>query len=696
MGVDRRHRAAARRDRAATRAVTYGDDGEKFGVWPHTKEWVWEQGLAARLPAHARRAAARRGRSRPSTSASTCARTGRRGASICRRRRTRRWASGRCRPTRRGTTTRCAQRAQGARRARARRAPFFRGGIWQSFLAKYPEANYLHKKMVWVSDKLARAEAEAGPTRATAATRHRSSTRGASSIARSATAATGTGCSAGSTSTICATRSIAISIEARGARRARARHGRQAARRSRRDIDADLQPEVILQNAEAAVYVKPDLGGGVFELDYRPQALQPAQRARAARRGLPRAPARGGAQEQRGGGGGPVSIHDLECGEVGRARGAARVRSPSAARRSSITSSPPARRSQALREQPLRRGRRLRRRALRGRRPERELGGGARAPAPARARRPGARSPSTRRSRSRARGSTAAYRISAEGAPAPLTFASESSLTLLAGDAPDRYYRVAGRELGKDERKLASAGELPAGTALELVDEWDKFFVRVSATPRRASCGAIRSRPRRSPKAASSAPTRRRWWCRSGATSPSATGSRSSARSRSRWCHLGGSGRFARMPELRKDPIVGRWVIIATERTKRPHDFGARPEPRRGLCPFCPGQEAMTPPELYALRPGDGPGARANAPGWRLRAFPNKFPALRVEGELDKRGRRHLRPDERRRRARGHRRDARAHQALLRSCRRRDIAGVLGAYRRSHARPSRDSASSTS
>ena len=42
------------------------------------------------------------------------------------------------------------------------RAPFFRGGIWQSFLAKYPEAEHLHKKMVWVSDKLARAEREAG------------------------------------------------------------------------------------------------------------------------------------------------------------------------------------------------------------------------------------------------------------------------------------------------------------------------------------------------------------------------------------------------------------------------------------------------------------------------------------------------------------------------------------------------------
>jgi UDPglucose--hexose-1-phosphate uridylyltransferase len=92
------------------------------------------------------------------------------------------------------------------------------------------------------------------------------------------------------------------------------------------------------------------------------------------------------------------------------------------------------------------------------------------------------------------------------------------------------------------------------------------------------------------------------------------------------------------MPELRKDPITGRWVIIATERTKRPLDFSARPEPRRGTCPFCPGREDLTPPELYAHRPSDGPGARANVAGWQLRVFPNKFPALRVEGDLDRSG----------------------------------------------------------
>jgi UDPglucose--hexose-1-phosphate uridylyltransferase len=90
------------------------------------------------------------------------------------------------------------------------------------------------------------------------------------------------------------------------------------------------------------------------------------------------------------------------------------------------------------------------------------------------------------------------------------------------------------------------------------------------------------------------------------------------------------------MPELRKDPVVGRWVIISTERARRPSDFA--PDPVRlkgGACVFCPGSEGATPPEILALRP---PGSHANTPGWSLRVVPNKFPALRIEGELDPQG----------------------------------------------------------
>lgn len=91
------------------------------------------------------------------------------------------------------------------------------------------------------------------------------------------------------------------------------------------------------------------------------------------------------------------------------------------------------------------------------------------------------------------------------------------------------------------------------------------------------------------------------------------------------------------MPDLRKDPIVGRWVIIAPDRAKRPADF-TRVFPRLepgGFCPFCEGGEDATPPEILACR---DPGTPPNAAGWRARVVPNKFPALQLEAELDKRG----------------------------------------------------------
>lgn len=90
------------------------------------------------------------------------------------------------------------------------------------------------------------------------------------------------------------------------------------------------------------------------------------------------------------------------------------------------------------------------------------------------------------------------------------------------------------------------------------------------------------------------------------------------------------------MPELRKDPVVGRWVIVSTERARRPSDFGPDPVvPKNDSCVFCEGEETQTPPEVLAFR---GPGGRANGPGWTLRVVPNKYPALRIEGEVEPAG----------------------------------------------------------
>ncbi len=100
------------------------------------------------------------------------------------------------------------------------------------------------------------------------------------------------------------------------------------------------------------------------------------------------------------------------------------------------------------------------------------------------------------------------------------------------------------------------------------------------------------------------------------------------------WKSLGEGGS---LPELRKDPIIGRWVIISTERGKRPSDFVRESVQIKGtgFCPFCTGNEAKTPPEVLAYgRNGGGP----NSPGWNVRVVPNKFPALGIEGDLDRSG----------------------------------------------------------
>ena len=90
------------------------------------------------------------------------------------------------------------------------------------------------------------------------------------------------------------------------------------------------------------------------------------------------------------------------------------------------------------------------------------------------------------------------------------------------------------------------------------------------------------------------------------------------------------------MPELRKDPITGRWVIIATDRAKRPSDFIRQPvpPPSKQICPFDYGNEHKTPPEVLAYRNS----GNRDEPGWRVRVVPNKFPVLGIEGELNRQG----------------------------------------------------------
>jgi len=89
------------------------------------------------------------------------------------------------------------------------------------------------------------------------------------------------------------------------------------------------------------------------------------------------------------------------------------------------------------------------------------------------------------------------------------------------------------------------------------------------------------------------------------------------------------------MPELRQDSTTKEWVIIATERAKRPHDFITNKKKEAlpsfvASCPFCPGNESETPPEVLAYHDS----RKANALGWRVRVTPNKYPALINRGTI--------------------------------------------------------------
>ncbi|MCB2198097.1 DUF4931 domain-containing protein [bacterium] len=88
------------------------------------------------------------------------------------------------------------------------------------------------------------------------------------------------------------------------------------------------------------------------------------------------------------------------------------------------------------------------------------------------------------------------------------------------------------------------------------------------------------------------------------------------------------------MPEMRHDPVQRRWVVISPERGLRPTDYKPCREEKEEYDPFAEGNESDTPPEITAVRPAS---SKKNGPGWTVRVVPNKYPAFRVEGDLDRR-----------------------------------------------------------
>jgi len=87
------------------------------------------------------------------------------------------------------------------------------------------------------------------------------------------------------------------------------------------------------------------------------------------------------------------------------------------------------------------------------------------------------------------------------------------------------------------------------------------------------------------------------------------------------------------MPELRQNFMTKEWVVIATERAKRPDQMAMHRPAKPAVsfvadCPFCPGNENLTPPEILRLADGSG--------GWRARVIPNKFAALSADAKPER------------------------------------------------------------
>src|SRR3989338_3201907 len=90
------------------------------------------------------------------------------------------------------------------------------------------------------------------------------------------------------------------------------------------------------------------------------------------------------------------------------------------------------------------------------------------------------------------------------------------------------------------------------------------------------------------------------------------------------------------MPQLRKDPVTSRWVIVNVEDPKKADFFKSEPHEKSSkTCPFCPGNESMTPPAILTL---DKKANAKTASSWSVRVVPNKFPALRIEENPQKTG----------------------------------------------------------
>ena len=454
--------------------ITYGDDGEKFGLWPGTMDWVWNKGWLRtffRMLGEARdwietthfaevlRATPPSGRVYlPTASYEEMGE----------------WAL----PAPAQLRYREVRKELDDRHALEAASPYLRGGIWQGFLARYREANFMHKKMVAVSDKVA-AAAAAHPERTGEIVQMHNELYRAQCNCSYWHGLFGGLYLNYLRDTVYRHLLVAEAFaDAQLERPApawapgpRGAGGAVAIAVEERDVDADLLPEILVQTSALDVTVRPHEGGAVQELAYRPKTFMLTNvlgrheeayhqklrdhLARLARGERPERPD----DEVR------VKEPDLERHLV----------YDRYARYCFVDHFLPA----DADLESFARGE------------HRELGdfvgaGYRRLPGGAAGEIPLARDgqvdgrPVALRKTIRVANDTLTVDYSVAltgGEPVEILFAPELSLTLLAGNAPDRGYRLPDRDLGPDERVLTSRGALADVPALALVDEFNRFRV---------------------------------------------------------------------------------------------------------------------------------------------------------------------------------------------------------------------------
>ncbi len=140
--------------RGKYQGVTYGDDGEKFGVWPGTHKWVWQQGWLAEFFKVLEDNSEWLKMTLPTEYMQKFPASGRIYLPTASYQEMGEWALPAEAINRMEHFTASLEECNLLKGNR----PFIKGGFWQNFLSKYSESNFIHKKMLRISDQLALAK----------------------------------------------------------------------------------------------------------------------------------------------------------------------------------------------------------------------------------------------------------------------------------------------------------------------------------------------------------------------------------------------------------------------------------------------------------------------------------------------------------------------------------------------------------